>query len=264
MPSVRSGEAEIRYEVFGRGPAVVFAHGAGGNRLSWWQQVPHFARRHAVVTFDHRCFGGSTCPPGAFHPRHFAGDLLAILDAEGIERAALVCQSMGGWTGLHTALRHPERVACLVLAGTPGGLWIEPVLEAARRIGSRAAAEGIQGQAALAPDFPAREPALAFLYDQINALNTGVDPALLGRLFDAEARVVPEALAGFATPTLLLAGEEDQLFPPEALEAVASHVPGAELRRFPGIGHSVYFEDAPAFNRVVLEFVSKHRPASGS
>lgn len=261
MPTVRSGEAEIRYDVFGTGPAVVFAHGAGGNRLSWWQQVPHFARRHAALVFDHRCFGASTCPPEAFHPRHFDADLLAVLDAAGIERAALVCQSMGGWTGLRAALRHPERVACLVLAGTPAGLALEPVLEAARRIGSHLEGEGVQGQLALAPDFPAREPALAFLYDQINGLNTGVELAFLGALFDAAARVAPEDLAGFAVPTLLLAGEEDQLFPPEVLEAVARRIPGAALRRFPGAGHSVYFEDAPAFNRAVSDFVSKHLPA---
>jgi len=258
MPEVRSGSASIYYEVHGSGPALVFAHGAGGNRLSWWQQVPAFAATHRVVTFDHRCFGRSACPPDDFHPRHFAADLLAILEAEGIDRAALVCQSMGGWTGMHTALAHPERVGCLVLAGTPGGVIVPAVLEAAAAIGSRAQEEGIRGNAALAPDYPSKRPDMAHLYEQISALNVGFEPHTLGRMFDEEGRVPLEALSGFTTPTLMLSGECDQLFPPRALHEAASHIPGAKLREFPGIGHSIYFEDAPAFNAAVAGFLAAH------
>ena len=58
---------------------------------------------------------------------HLPGDLLALLDAEEIERTALVCQSMGGWAGLPIAIAHPERLRCLVLCGTPGGLWTDVV-----------------------------------------------------------------------------------------------------------------------------------------
>lgn len=257
MPEVHSHSARIYYETSGEGPVVVFAHGAGGNRLSWWQQTAAFEAHHRVVRFDHRCFGRSACPPGAFHPRHFAEDLLAILDAEGIDRASLVCQSMGGWTGLRTVLEAPERVASLVLCGTPAGLVLPAVLEAAGRIGGRAAREGIRGNAALAPDFPERSPALAHLYDQIAALNTGFDPAYLARMFDEDGRVEPERLESFQTPTLVVAGDQDQLFPIEVLREVAAAIPGAELREFAGCGHSVYFEDAPGFNQVVGEFVSK-------
>lgn len=258
MPSARSGDAEIYYETLGSGPAVVFAHGAGGNRLSWWQQVPVFAERHSVVAFDHRGFGRSPCSADAFRPRRFPADLLAILDAEGLERVALVCQSMGGWTGLRTALEHPERVACLVLASTPGGLLTPAVRAAAARIGTRVDSDGIRGNAALAPEFPARRPDLAHLYDQIAALNTSLEPRLLGRLFEPEACIAPEQVAGYRVPTLVLSGDGDQLFPPDGLREVAEELPGAVLRTFPGIGHSIYFEDAQSFNSVVAEFVDKH------
>jgi pimeloyl-ACP methyl ester carboxylesterase len=261
MATVSREGASIYYEVYGSGPAIAFAHGAGGNSMSWWQQVPHFSRRYTVVVFDHRTFGRSACSPGDFHPRHFADDLFAILDAEGIDRAALVCQSMGGWTGLRAALERPERVAALVLAGTPGGLLSERIAENMAKIGERIGAGGVVSNAALAPEFPRRSPAMAFLYDRINALNTGFDPATLVRSADESARTLPEALSGYAVPTLVLSGEEDLLFPPEVLREVAELIPGAEIRSFPGVGHSTYFEDPDRFNRVVEEFLAKHLPA---
>jgi len=258
MPEVESGAARIHYEVSGQGPALVLAHGAGGNCLSWWQQVPFFAQQYTVVTFEHRCFGRSQCPQESFHPRHFVTDLLAVLDAEGIERAALVCQSLGGWTGLPTALQHPERVRCLVLAGTPGGLFTPKVREAAAPVAAGAGREGIRGNLALAPDYPRRRPDMAHLYDAISALNTGFEPGLLRSLIDADSRIEPGQLEGYAVPTLILSGECDQIFPPEALREVAGQIPGAELVSFPGIGHSTYFEDPEGFNARVLEFVSRH------
>jgi pimeloyl-ACP methyl ester carboxylesterase len=235
----------------------VFAHGAGGNTLIWWQQVPHFARARRVVTFDHRGFGRSTCAPGDFHAREFAGDLRAILDAAGIERAALVCQSMGGWTGLRAALEFPERISALVLSGTPGGVFTPKVLEAFARVGRIAAGEGIRGAPALAPDFPARQPELALLYDQISALNPGLPPAGLATL--AQARVEPAELASYSVPTLMVSGAHDQLFPPEVLKEAAAQIPGCRLVPFPGAGHSPYFEDAPRFNRLVAEFLAEVR-----
>ena len=54
---------------------------------------------YKVVVFDHRCFGRSACPSEAFDREQFDADLCAVLDAEGIERTAIVCQSMGGWIG---------------------------------------------------------------------------------------------------------------------------------------------------------------------
>ena len=256
MPHVKSRDAKIYYELHGAGSPLVFAHGAGGNTEIWWQQVPHFSARHRVVTFDHRCFGRSVCPPESFNPAFFSDDLIAILDAEDLDRVSLICQSMGGWTGLRMALDHPHRLSCLVLCGTPGGIVTDKIIAAAERIGEKAAENGIGGNAALAEEFQRREPGLSFLYDQIGSHNTGFSPRLLGEL--ANARVDPGELKSHSTPTLVISGEEDALFPTEAIREIAELIPGAELQTVPGSGHSPYYEVPELFNRIVDEFISRH------
>ncbi len=259
MSQVTSHGTPIHYDTHGDGPPIVFAHGMGGNSLSWWQQAPFFvAQGFRTIAFDHRGFHRSLCAPGEFHPARFRADLAAILDAEGIERSALVCQSMGGWTGLPTAVHTPDRVSALVLCGTPGGLDTEKVRDARARIAGRVAGEGVRGNAALAPDYPQREPAMAFLYDAIGALNPGLDPSALASFGEPSARIEESQLEGYRVPTLVIAGERDQLFPPEVLHDVAARIPGAERVDFAGVGHSTYFESAERFNAVVLEFLRKH------
>ena len=93
MPFATSHHCQIYYEAHGDGPAVVLAHGRGGNAASWFQQVPAFPKAgYRVITFDHRCFGRSYCPPEHFDRAYFASDLAAVLDAAGVEKAAVVCQ----------------------------------------------------------------------------------------------------------------------------------------------------------------------------
>ncbi len=57
MPYAAVNGINLYYELHGSGPAVVFAHGAGGNHLSWWQQIPVFSPRFRCIPFDHRAFG---------------------------------------------------------------------------------------------------------------------------------------------------------------------------------------------------------------
>ncbi|MEK6243893.1 MAG: alpha/beta fold hydrolase [Pseudomonadota bacterium] len=102
-------DCSIYYETAGSGPALVFAHGLGGNHLSWWQQVAHFAPRYTCVAFAHRGFTPSSPVPGATAPDAYAHDLAALIDELGLKEVRLVAQSMGGWTCLEYALRIPRR-----------------------------------------------------------------------------------------------------------------------------------------------------------
>src|SRR4030095_3328468 len=89
----------------GNAPAVLFLHGAGGNHLSWWQQVPVFAEEYRCVTVDPRGFGPSPDATGGPGPAALATDAIALLDHLGIARAAVVAQSMGGWAAVGAAVR---------------------------------------------------------------------------------------------------------------------------------------------------------------
>src|SRR5436309_5438022 len=118
----------LYYEVHGGGPLLVFAHGLGGNHLSWWQQVPHFRGRYSCVTFSHRGFAPSSAPPGGPDPADYAGDVAALVDHLGAADVRLVAQSMGGWSALEFALAQPNRVRALVLASTAGTIARAPAL----------------------------------------------------------------------------------------------------------------------------------------
>ncbi len=262
MPTVGNDRASIYYESHGTGSAaLVLAHGAGGNGASWWQQVPYFVERgFRVITFDHRGFARSACPVEALRIERFPSDLIAVLDALGVERAALVCQSMGGWTGLPLARAHPGRVRALVLCGTPGGVWTEEVQIAFRDVGERVQASGGltgPGGAALGVGFRSRAPGLAFLYDQISAFNRTDELApMLMQI--ASQRIAPEELTGYSVPTLVIAGRQDVLFPLEAMRSVAAALPGAELTEIEAAGHSTYFEEPEDFNARVAAFLDAH------
>ena len=110
----------LYYEVTGQGPALLFAHGLGGNHLSWWQQVGHFAPTHTCVAFAHRGFAPSEPVAGGIDPADYAGDLAALIDHLKLDDVRLVGQSMGGWTMLEYALGHLTRVKALVLSSTSG------------------------------------------------------------------------------------------------------------------------------------------------
>ena len=122
MPYGEINGTQMFYESHGDGPAIVFAHGRGGNHLSWWRQVTAFQGHYRCVTFDHRGWGLTDGASGQPEPATFVADLEALLDHLEISRAVLVAQSMGGVTSLGFALAHPERVAGLVLGDTTGGI----------------------------------------------------------------------------------------------------------------------------------------------
>jgi 3-oxoadipate enol-lactonase len=259
MPFLERDGARLYYETHGAGPALVFVHGLGGGHLSWWQQVPHFRDRYTCVVFDHRGFGLSTESPGKPGPDAFVDDLAALVDHLKLPDVRLVAQSMGGWTCLGYALRHPARVRALVMACTTGTLQDPETLQLFRAHGA-AASEAAVAQKGIHPacgERMAREqPARYFLYREVDALSHDLDKNAVRKKLIAMRTTPRAAVAALPMPVLCVTGDEDVVIPPDAVAVLASIIPGARLARVPESGHSVYWERPEAFNRLVDELLA--------
>ena len=267
MATAAVNGVQLYYEEHGKGFPVVLAHGAGGNHLSWWQQVPAFSRAYRCITFDHRGWGLSLDGPN-LGPAAFVDDLRGLLDHLGIEQTFLVGQSMGGLTCLEFTLAYPERVQGLVMTNTFAGMrrevWLatdEGLRAQVRSIWDRRRATVVKR--ALGRGFSRKHRERAFLYKQIRMLNeegpnrlqTEAQVQRLRALERApDIGATQEALLSLPTPVLFIGGEHDEVMP-VALMAVAQRlIPGSRMVVVPGAGHSVYFEEPETFNRLALQF----------
>jgi 3-oxoadipate enol-lactonase len=261
LPKRRAGVLErpdcrIAYEVTGAGPAIVFAHGLGGNLLSWWQQVAHFAPRHTCVAFSHRGFFGSTAPAGGPDPKDYAADLAALVDVLDLGEIRFVGQSMGGWTGVEYALLRPGQVKALVLAATTGTLDPSQV-PGAQPAGDHAARRADCLARGINPAAGARmaeeQPALHHLYNHISSLNGALDREAVRARIHAMRNRPPADFAAANCPLLFLPGEEDIVLPYDG-QAMAAATPNARAVTLRRAGHSGHFEHAAAFNAVLEAF----------
>jgi len=257
-------DCSIYYEVAGSGPPIVFAHGLGGNHMSWWQQVAHFATSHTCVVFAHRGFTPSSPVPGDTAPDAYADDLAALVEELDLGTVSLVAQSMGGWTCLEYALREPERVRSLVMASTAGTIncaklenfsqTFEDWLAYSKKTFADLQARDLS--VAIGERMEREQPAFARLYRQIN----GLTPADFREAVRARLRQLwvqdPALLARLKMPVLFITGDEDCVFPAAAAAPLAALAEGGRAACVPRAGHSVYFERAAEFNRIVGEFLS--------
>jgi 3-oxoadipate enol-lactonase len=237
-------------------PTVVLGHGAGGSHAVWYQQVPVLARTHRVVTWDTRGFGCSTMRTGRLDPPTAAGDLVAVLDAIGAAAPVhLVGQSMGGWWLTAMAEKHPDRIASLTYTGTAGGIHTPELEEyfAGRLGGLPPSTAVLGGHFAVSPRFVERDPAQSFLYQQLNTLHSPPLEAVAGAV---RTRTDPTAMVALEIPTLVIAGDEDDLFPPALLRTVADAL-GARFAVLEGAGHSAYFETPAAWNATYSAFLAE-------
>ena len=258
-------DCRLHYEVTGSGPPIVFLHGLGGNHLSWWQQVAHFAPSHTCVTLSARGFLPSSPIVGGPDPADFVADLAALISHLGLQRPTLVAQSMGGWGAVEYVLSHKGVARAVVLAATTGTLDPRQIgepensrLAAWQQASERAAVEltaaGIH--VAAGARMAKEQSALHLLYRCIDDINVRLDKiALRHRLGVARVRS-PSDISQAGCPVLFISGDEDIVIPPFAAEAIVRVSPGAKVAHIPDAGHSTYFERAACFNEHVTQFLS--------
>jgi 3-oxoadipate enol-lactonase len=260
MPKAPINGIDLYYESHGddSAPAIIFAHGRGGNHMSWWQQVAAFSAEYRCITFDHRGWGASIAEQGSPLRENFVDDLTALLDHLKIDKAFLVAQSMGGFCCLEFAIVHPKRTLGLVLGDTTGGVATDGVLTALKN--TSPPPDG--PSRSLSASFINENPALTFLYQQIGGLNPprGEDGVISG--FRREDGPQAEAFAGWQIPTLLIVGKEDVIFPPEVIAEVQKVIPGSRMEVVPGAAHSAHFEQAAVFNWLLSEMLAGVRSGS--
>lgn len=110
---------ELIWSASGRGePALLFIHGFAGDRHQFTPQVEEFADRHRVITLDLAGHGESGHDRDQWGASAFADDVIAVMDAAGVDKAILIGHSMGGVVMLETANRYPDRVEGLVAIDT--------------------------------------------------------------------------------------------------------------------------------------------------
>ncbi len=254
MPYAAVNGIDLYYESHGEGPAVVFAHGAGGNHLSWWQQIPAFSKRFRCITFDHRAFGLSRDGEARMGRRMFHDDLRALLDELDIDDARIVAQSMGGRTAVGFAWRNPGRCKALVLAGTTGGAVNDEIRDAQAAYRESDDGRLTLMKRAVSPALRERAEHLDFLYRAINRLNPPRPREFLAApagYKGSSATILAEA--GF--PVLFLVGRYDAVTPPHIIERCHRAVAGSQLAVIEDSGHSTYFEQPEAFNAEVMRFL---------
>jgi pimeloyl-ACP methyl ester carboxylesterase len=253
----------------GAGPPLVMAIGTGSTMAEWDPALlALLARRHRLILFDYPGVGLPGAPITRTSFAALADRTAGLMDAVGLRRADVLGWSMGGFVAQQLAVRHPDRVRRLVLAGTNAGgdaAVLGPPAD--QRIDSE-------------PD-PTEAAVLSVLYPRDRA-GRAAGRAFLRRLESASARgEIPDdfrvpartvraqvaaedgwlrsdanadALRALRVPTLVAGGRADRVVPPVNLRRIASLIPGARLQTYPG-AHGFLFQHRARFARAVEAFL---------
>ena len=251
------GARPVGYEERGAGAPVVLLHPFPFARGIWSGLTDVLAARHRVIAVDGRGFGETPLGDQGYTIADLADDLAALLDDLGIERAAVLGMSMGGYTALAFAVRHPSRLTALILADTRAAADSEETRKARDGAIGRIRATGsgpyLDGSLArlLSPAAPASlvaflraraETRAASLVAGIEALRDRVDRT--------------SELDGISVPTLAVRGSVDQVTPADDMQQMADAIPGGTFVSIPGAGHLSHIEAPEAFERALTPFLA--------
>jgi 4,5:9,10-diseco-3-hydroxy-5,9,17-trioxoandrosta-1(10),2-diene-4-oate hydrolase len=258
---------------------LVFVHGLSGCWMNWLEQLPVLARRHRVVTLDLPGFGYSPMPR---HDRPaseltiagYARLLDRLLDELGIDAAAVVGNSMGGFVAAELAIAFPRRVERLVLisaagVSTAGNHATTRALPSLRRLETVLAgtsawvaskSDTVARRARLRDALmyvvarhPARLPATLVAEQLRGAGKPGFLQALQS-ILDYDIR---ERLPEIACPTLIVWGDRDRLIPVRDADVFEQLIPGSRKVIFENTGHVAMLERPAAFNALLADFLAE-------
>jgi pimeloyl-ACP methyl ester carboxylesterase len=242
---------DLWYDETGEGPPLVLLHEGVVDSRIWEPVVPLLAERHRVIRYDQRGYGRSPRPEG---PYSLVEDLLEVLDAAGLESAALAGASRGGNIALATAVERPDRVSALILLGS--GL------------------SGAQLDVGWTPDQIARWeraeedddwPAMAELDMEMWA-PMGADPELRAMFVEnavwsnsedpATDDPVAERVSGITAPTLVITAGRDVRGINDIGDRLAREIPGAHSAVIQEADHMIPWRAPEELSHLILDFLS--------
>lgn len=250
MPTLNRDGVKIHYEVHGEGPAILLSHGYSATCRMWDGQIEAFKNRHRVIVWDMRGHGQSDYPDdqNLYSEALTVGDMKAILDACGVDRAIIGGLSLGGYMTMAFHLAHPERCRALMLFDTGPGYkkneareeWNSMAIARAERLEK-------EGLAALGPSDEVR------MAQHRSA--DGLARAARGMLTQVDSRVI-NSLETIGVPTLVLVGAEDKNFL-NAIDYIAKKIPGSTKVVIPEAGHAANLHQPEKFNEAMEQFISR-------
>jgi pimeloyl-ACP methyl ester carboxylesterase len=264
--------SQVNYVDIGSGPRepVVFVHGLGGQWQNWLENIPRAAQERRVIALDLPGFGLSEMPQHEISISNYARSVEALCQHLGLEKIALVGNSMGGFVSSEVAIRYPARVDRLVLVSAAGissaNVYRAPVLlvgrvaavmtaySAARHRQMARRPVGRHMALSLVARHPSRLAAdLAWEGLIKGAGKPGFQDALRANLvYDFRDRL-PE----IACPTLIIWGENDAVISVQDAGEFERLIPDSRKLVMKDTGHVPMAERPAAFNDVLMEFVAE-------
>jgi len=264
--------ARVNYVEMGEGPPLLFVHGLSGAWQNWLENIPHFARSHRVIAMDLPGFGFSPMPSWQLTIPSYGRFLRDFCERVGVERCAIVGNSMGGFIATEVAVADPDRIEKLVLVSAAGITWARARQEPAAMIGRvfRAAAPlALRFQTSAGIRRPrARQLAFNGVFHDPSALRRELlwenimpaleSPGYLDALTNLVGYDIRHRLAEIEDPTLIVWGRNDRVVPvPAALSYQRRIGDKAELVIFDETGHMPQLERPQRFNRLLERFLAE-------
>lgn len=244
-------------------PVVVLIHGLGLARGVTWRAIaPVLAKRYRVLSYDLPGHGETAPPEGPVSLSALSAQVIGLMDALGIARAALVGFSLGGMINRRCVMDHPERVAGLAILNSPHERdhQAQKMVEASARdssTGGPAATIEAAIERWFTPEFKNHS---SDLVDEVRATVLASDPAS----YAAHRRVLAEGVTELIRPqppithpTLVMTCEQDSGSTPAMSHAIASEIEGAETVIVPGLRHLGLLEQPGRFTPPVLDFLDR-------
>jgi 3-oxoadipate enol-lactonase len=257
MPTINADGCPIHVEVEGaeRAPVLMLSNSLGTTLHMWDGQVGPLTKHFRLLRYDRRGHGQSGVPAGPYTMERLGRDVLAVLDALGIEKISWCGLSMGGMVGQWLGANAPSRVERLVLTNTSSyfadkAMWNDRL--ALVREKGLAAFAAANMERWFTKGFRERAPeVVARTQDMFAATPLEGYLACAAAVRDMDHR---ELLPRITAPTLVIAGKHDPATTPEANEYISKHIPGAQFALLEA-AHMSNIEQPDSYTKAVLGFL---------